>query len=69
MNEVVPWHFYLPMLAATSENKFYITKNIALSDRRGFKNIQDSTFEQFGGKHRQILSISKKNVFDVLIAT
>ena len=58
MCEVVSLHFYLPKWAGpTSENTFYSTKNLALSDRTGLKKIQDGVFEQFEGKHLQILSI------------
>ena len=42
MCEVVSWHFYIPKGAGpTSENTFCSTKNLALSDRIGFKKIQD----------------------------
>ena len=53
MYEVVSGHFYLPKWAgATSENTLSSTKNLALSDKMGFKKIQDDVFEQ-------ILSILK----------
>ena len=70
MYEVVSGHFYLPKWAGpTSENTFYSTKNVNLSERIGFKKIQDGIFVQFEAKHLEILSISKKMFFDIVIAT
>ena len=64
------FHFYLLKWAGpTLENTYNGTKNIALSDRIGFKKIQDGVFVQFKGKHLQILPISKKISFDMVIAT
>ena len=55
MNEVVSGHFYIPKWAgSTSENTFYDTKYLAISDWIGFKKINDGVFEQFQGKHWQI---------------
>ena len=52
MYEVVSGHFYIPKWAGlTSENTFYSTKKLALSDRIGFKKIKVGIFEQFEGKH------------------
>ena len=49
--EVVSGYFYLPKWAGpTSENTFYSTKKIFLSDRIGFKKIQDGVFEQLSGQ-------------------
>ena len=48
-------HFDLHKWAGpTSENT---PKNLALSDRIGFKKIQEGVLEQFEGKHLQILSL------------
>ena len=71
MCEVVSGHFYLPRSEGpTSKNTFYSTKNLALSDRIIFLKIQNVFFfEKFDGKPLQILSILKKNVFDIVIAT
>ena len=58
MYEVASGHFYLPKWAGTtSKNTYYSTKNVALSDKIGFKKIQDGVFEQFEGKQLQILLI------------
>ena len=52
MYEVVSGRFYLSKwVGPTSENTFYSAKNLALSDRIGFKKIQDFVFEQLDGKH------------------
>ena len=52
MYEVVLGHFYLPKWAGpTSENAFYSTKNLVLSDKIGFKKIKGAVCEQLGIKH------------------
>ena len=69
MYDVVSGHFYLPKwLGPTSENTFYSIKNLALSDRIGFKKIQDGVFEQVGANIDKFCQFKKK-VFDIFITT
>ena len=70
MHEVVSGHFYLQKLAGpTSENTFYSTKNRALSDRIGFKKIQDVFFEQIEANIFKFCLFRKKYFFDIVIAS
>ena len=68
--EVVSGHFCLSKWAGpTSENTFYSTKNLSLSDRTGFKKIKNCFFEQLRGQTTTHLVNFEKKKFYVVIAT
>ena len=46
---VVSGHFYIPKLAGpTSQNTFYCTNNLALSDRISLKKFKSGVYKQLG---------------------
>ena len=51
-----------------SENIFYSTKNVALSDRIGFAKIQDVFFSNSRETFTNFVNLKKK-FFDIVIAT
>ena len=54
-------HFHLPKwIDPTSQNTFYSPKNLALSDKRNLKKIQDGVFEQLGGNIDKFCQFRKK---------
>ena len=69
MNEVVPGHFYLHKWEGSiSENTFYSTKNLALSDRIFLKSNMRFLSNYRGQKLINFVNFEKK-VFNIVIAT